>query len=99
MTSRLIKFDSGRKDHQVRIKHALKTPIFNPSLPPDAGLRKPIATASYVRVKGRNAVKPLATDEDFQLTVCCLCPGDHESINRHKNYTIQPTQQAFTVVD
>ena len=49
---------------------------------------------------GKTLVAPTAVDEDFDLTVCCLCQGDHEPINRHRNYTaIELTPHAFTVVD
>ena len=40
----------------------------------------PMATASYLRVKPRSGRTPYNPDENFKLTIACLCKGDHEPL-------------------
>ena len=40
------------------------------------------ATSIYNRAKNRNGPNPLNAEEDFHLTIVCLCPDGHEPIRR-----------------
>ncbi len=47
----------------------------------DKGINRPMLTSCYTRVKSRNRANPYGDDDDeFQLTICCLCPAGHEPI-------------------
>ena len=46
----------------------------------NAGRLCPMATSSYNRVKPRNGGKPYDPDQNFKLTITCLCLGDHEPL-------------------
>ena len=44
------------------------------------GISRPMATAYYARVKNRNRSNPSRVDEEFELTIPCLCAEGHEPI-------------------
>ena len=44
------------------------------------GFLCPTATATYKRVKPRNAADPNRPDEDFTLTIVCTCKGGHKRL-------------------
>ena len=46
----------------------------------DNGISRPMATAYYARVKNRNRSNPSRVDEEFELTIPCLCAEGHEPI-------------------
>ena len=46
----------------------------------DKGINRPMATSCYARVKNRNCANPHRNEDDFQLTIPCLCANGHEPI-------------------
>ena len=42
---------------------------------------RPVAQASYNRLKNRNGSCPTRVDEDFDLCIVCLCEGGHSPID------------------
>ena len=62
-----IKMMRGNRDNQ-------------PHKQADEGKVRPIAVASWRRVKVRNAADPTAVDQEFELTIVCTCIEEHEPI-------------------
>ena len=62
----------------------------------DNGISRPMATAYYARVKNRNRSNPSRVDEEFELTIPCLCAEGHEPIgNYFMMYTVPVTSIFF----
>ena len=63
----------------------------------DNGISRPMATAYYARVKNRNRSNPSRVDEEFELTIPCLCAEGHEPIGTklHVLHDIVPVSIFF----
>ena len=46
----------------------------------EVGQLRPIAQATYARIKNRNGANPTRVDEDFDLVIICLCEEEHVPI-------------------
>ena len=51
------------------------------------GFLTPMATSCYARVKNKNGTNPDAVDDDFFLTIACLCSQHHQPIRPSADLT------------
>ena len=73
-------------------KGGLKSIEWNREHRDENGFLCPTATATYKRVKPRNAADPNRPDEDFTLTVVCTCKGGHKKLVAELDQKGRPKQ-------